>query len=90
MSFQGFYCEYQAVEGLINNCGSLFRGDMHFILLNVKLSNANVKFSVKNGEFSYFRPLKKKKQGSKIPDPNFGHFMIGRGGQTNISFLGLL
>ena len=36
ISFQGFYREYRAVQGLINDRGHLFRRDTHFILLNVK------------------------------------------------------
>ena len=42
ISFQGFYREYRAVQGLINDRGHLFRRDTHFILLNVKLFTAKL------------------------------------------------
>ena len=86
ISFQGFYREYRAVQGLINDRGHLFRRDTHFILLNVFFLLLNYTFSVENGEFSYLRSSKKKKKKKKIPTQIFCHFTVGRGGQTNIFF----
>ena len=54
----------------------------NFLLLNYT-------FSIENSEFSYFRPTEKKNF-LKNPDPNFWYFTVGRGGQTNIFFLGLM
>ena len=89
ISFQGFYREYRAVQGLINNRGHLFRRDTHFILLNVKLFTAKLYISVENGEFSYLRSLKKKKKKLKSWPKFFGILRSVTEGKQTYFFFGL-
>ena len=85
ISFQGFYREYRAVQGLINDRGHLFRRDTHFILLNVKLFTAKL-YIFRRKWWVFIVKVPK-----KIPTQIFWHFTVGRGGQTNIHifFFGL-
>ena len=84
ISFQGFYREYRAVQGLINDRGHLFRRDTHFILLNVKLFTAELYIFRRKWWVFIFKVFEEKKK--KIPTQIFCHFTVGRGGQTNIFF----
>ena len=85
ISFQGFYREYRAVQGLINDRGHLFRRDTHFILLNVKLFTAKLYIFRRKWWVFIFKVFEEKKK-KKIPTQIFWHFTVGRGGQTNIFF----
>ena len=63
ISFQGFfYREYRAVQGLINDCGHLFRRDMHFILLNVKLFTAKLYIFRRKWRVFIFKVFEEKKK----------------------------
>ena len=86
ISFQGFYREYRAVQGLINDRGHLFRRDTHFILLNVKLFTVKLYIFRRKWWVFIFKVFEEKKKKTKIPTQIFWHFTVGRGGQTNIFF----
>ena len=86
ISFQGFYREYRAVRGLINDRGHLFRRDTHFILLNVKLFTAKLYIFRRKWWVFIFKVFEEKKK--KNPDPNFLAFLrsVAEGKQTFFFF----
>ena len=85
ISFQGFYREYRAVQGLINDRGHLFRRDTHFILLNVKLFTAKLYIFHRKWWVFIFKVFEEKKKKSR---PKFFGILrsVAEGKQTYIFF----
>ena len=87
ISFQGFYREYRAVQGLINDRGHLFRRDTHFILLNVKLFTAKLYIFRRKWWVFIFKVFLKKKQKQKSRPKFFGILRsVAEGKQTYFFF----
>ena len=87
ISFQGFYREYWAVQGLINDRGHLFRRDKHFILLNVKLFTAKLYIFRRKWWVFIFKVFEEKTKKQKSRPKFFGILRsVAEGKQTYFFF----